>query len=116
MFLLGTLLGCAEHFLISCIEMAYNHDALSQDTYLMLLKKLHLLGLPGIYLPQLFGILPYYWVPHSTGSHFWIDLSSYFLANIISWVLILAAVRHFGRRVLKQWPTKTKRRAGFRLR
>jgi hypothetical protein len=100
-FLLGTLLGCAEHFLISCIEMAYSHDALSQETYLMLLKKLHLLGLPGIYLPQLFGIVPYYWVPHSRGNHFWVDLIFYFLANILGWATIVAVVRYFGRGVLK---------------
>ncbi len=90
---LGIILGCAEHFLISLIEMAYTHDALIEGAYLTLLHKFQLLGLPGKYLPQIFGITPYYWVAHSEGTWFWLHMVFYFSANIVGWAVIVALVR-----------------------
>jgi hypothetical protein len=105
----GTLLGSAEHFFISLIEMAYMHDGLTHSTYLMVLRNLRLLGLPGFYLPQLFGIVPYYWTPHSRGTTFWIDLLAYLSANIVGWTVIVAAVGYVGRATLEKWSRRTSR-------
>ena len=99
---LGIILGCAEFFLISFIEMAYIHDTMSEGTYLFLLDKTGILGLPGMYLPQLFGYVPYYWSSHITGGDFWFYFLSYFFANIIGWIVIVASLRSLWKRVRKQ--------------
>lgn len=99
-FWVATLLTVLPLANLTMIEMAYTHDAVSEDIYLRLLSWNKVLKTPGLQIPNIFGNQPMFWVAHSRGNIFLKDLGTFLVFNFLGWFAVfwLADYSAWGRR------------------
>ena len=74
------------------LDMAYSHDAISQEKYLSMLWVFNTLGAPGEGIAAFFDEYPHFWTSHSRGGVFWKHLALFLVANTSGYLGIALSI------------------------